>query len=188
MCNFIVNTVPADGLAPLGARPSAGTVMTKSRSHTYTGPALTDPTPQLLACHVADGIVCHFKVWSMYYVCHWFAACTVTFYVTWMGWAAATSSVSICTSQVIFLIISVSRINQSGLWSPYCTIIYCRADSRLAPRQWDTLLQSKAVSHWLGANLESALCCIISILFGDWLVCLTLVFLFQINRIWWGHC
>ena len=32
-----------------------------------------------------------------------------------------------------------------------------RADSRLAPSQWETALQSNAVSHWLGANLESAL-------------------------------
>ena len=32
-----------------------------------------------------------------------------------------------------------------------------RADSRLAPNQWETSLQSNAVSHWLGANLESAL-------------------------------
>ena len=32
-----------------------------------------------------------------------------------------------------------------------------RADSRLAPSEWGTLLQSSAVSHWLGANLESAL-------------------------------
>ena len=32
-----------------------------------------------------------------------------------------------------------------------------RADSRLAPSQWETSLQSNAVSHWLGANLESAL-------------------------------
>ena len=30
------------------------------------------------------------------------------------------------------------------------------ADSRLAPSQWETL-QSNTVSHWLGANLESAL-------------------------------
>ena len=35
----------------------------------------------------------------------------------------------------------------------------CRADSRLAPSQWETSLQSNAVSHWLGANLESALKC-----------------------------
>ena len=32
-----------------------------------------------------------------------------------------------------------------------------RADSRLAPSQWEMALQSNAVSHWLGANLESAL-------------------------------
>ena len=31
-----------------------------------------------------------------------------------------------------------------------------RADSRFAPSQWETSLQSNAVSHWLGANLESA--------------------------------
>ena len=34
---------------------------------------------------------------------------------------------------------------------------YIRADSRFAPSQWETSLQSNAVSHWLGANLESAL-------------------------------
>ena len=33
-----------------------------------------------------------------------------------------------------------------------------RADYRLAPSQWEAALQSNAVSHWLGANLESALC------------------------------
>ena len=32
----------------------------------------------------------------------------------------------------------------------------CRVDSRIAPSQWETSLQSNAVSHWLGANLESA--------------------------------
>ena len=32
-----------------------------------------------------------------------------------------------------------------------------RADCRLAPNQWETSLQSNAISHWLGANLESAL-------------------------------
>ena len=38
-------------------------------------------------------------------------------------------------------------------WAP------CRADSRLVPSQWETSLQSNAVSHWLGANLESVLPC-----------------------------
>ena len=32
-----------------------------------------------------------------------------------------------------------------------------RADSRLVPSQWETSLQSNAVSHWLDTNLESAL-------------------------------
>ena len=32
-----------------------------------------------------------------------------------------------------------------------------RADSRLVPSQWVTSLQSNAISHWLGTNLESAL-------------------------------
>ena len=36
-------------------------------------------------------------------------------------------------------------------WNKY------RADSRLAPSQWEMSLQSNAISHWLGANLESAL-------------------------------
>ena len=32
-----------------------------------------------------------------------------------------------------------------------------RAGSRFVPSQWDMSLRSNAVSHWLGANLESAL-------------------------------
>ena len=42
-----------------------------------------------------------------------------------------------------------------------CIKVVCnrkyRADSRLAPRQWETLLQSNTTSHWLGTNLESTL-------------------------------
>ena len=37
--------------------------------------------------------------------------------------------------------------------------VYCRADSRLAPSQWETSLQSNAVSHWLCTKLEPALHC-----------------------------
>ena len=39
----------------------------------------------------------------------------------------------------------------------FTTSVLFRTDSRLAPSQWETSLQSIAVSHWLGANLESAL-------------------------------
>ena len=35
--------------------------------------------------------------------------------------------------------------------------VHVRVDSRFAPNQWETSLQSNAVSHWLGANLESVL-------------------------------
>ena len=45
---------------------------------------------------------------------------------------------------------AVSFINPKLLNSNY------RADSRLAPSQWETSLQSSAVSHWLGSNLDSA--------------------------------
>ena len=31
------------------------------------------------------------------------------------------------------------------------------AESRFVPSQWEMLLQSKTISHWLGRNLESAL-------------------------------
>ena len=37
------------------------------------------------------------------------------------------------------------------------TMMIYRADSMLAPGQWETALQSNAVSHWLGANVESNL-------------------------------
>ena len=33
-----------------------------------------------------------------------------------------------------------------------------RADSRFVPDQWETALLCNGVSHWLGTNLESALC------------------------------
>ena len=36
-------------------------------------------------------------------------------------------------------------------------MIFLRSDSRFAPSQWETSLQSSTVSHWLGANLKSAL-------------------------------
>ena len=31
-----------------------------------------------------------------------------------------------------------------------------KIDTNLAPSQWETPLQSNAISYWLGANLESA--------------------------------
>ena len=40
-----------------------------------------------------------------------------------------------------------------------CPASMCnRADSRFAASQWEISLQSNTISHWLGANLQSALC------------------------------
>ena len=46
MCNVVVNTEPAGGLAPSDARPSAGTILTNVRSHIYTAPALPMTTSE----------------------------------------------------------------------------------------------------------------------------------------------
>ena len=46
----------------------------------------------------------------------------------------------------------VINLTHLSLWC------YIRPDSRLPPSQWKTSLQSNVVSHWLGTNLESALC------------------------------
>ena len=37
-----------------------------------------------------------------------------------------------------------------GCTSPW----YCKDDSTLAPNQWEVVLQSNAISHWLGATLH----------------------------------
>ena len=50
-----------------------------------------------------------------------------------------------------------SIVDESWDYSSVFNKVWNRADSRLAPSQWETSLQSNAVSHWLGANLESAL-------------------------------
>ena len=46
----------------------------------------------------------------------------------------------------------------TSLW--YVADAYYKADSRFAPKQWETALHCNDVSHWLGARLESALYCV----------------------------
>ena len=46
----------------------------------------------------------------------------------------------------------VKMIYEKMLW-----YMIQRADSTIVPSQWETSLQSNAVCHWLGTNLESAL-------------------------------
>ena len=52
----------------------------------------------------------------------------------------------------------MASLGHNEFWQPLRFEAY-KADSRLAPSQWETSLQSNAVSHWLGANLDSALAC-----------------------------
>ena len=51
----------------------------------------------------------------------------------------------------VFLFVNTRYDNQRDV-----TKTCLRADPRLAPSQWETSLQSNAVSHWLGAIIESA--------------------------------
>ena len=44
-----------------------------------------------------------------------------------------------------------------GIDSHLVSELLYRADSEFAPSQWEMSLQSNTISHWLGANLESAL-------------------------------
>ena len=46
---------------------------------------------------------------------------------------------------------------QGVTWCDCRPPVNTRADARFASSQWERALQSNAVSHWLGANLESAL-------------------------------
>ena len=55
---------------------------------------------------------------------------------------------------ILFRLLTVTLVGPSLLWS--------RDHSRVAPSQWETLLQNKALSHWLGTNLGSALWSIVS--------------------------
>ena len=49
------------------------------------------------------------------------------------------------------------RIDEWSFSNPHPRNV-SKADSRLAPSQWDMSLQNNGISHWLGANPESALC------------------------------
>ena len=57
------------------------------------------------------------------------------------------------------VVCKMSTISFTPQWvnEEHWAALHIRADFRLATSQWETTLQSNAVSHWLGANLESAL-------------------------------
>ena len=93
-------------------------------------------------------------------------------YDQWWGWWFETPScplwrhhngTAICASKVTR---SLDAWKNESLCEELCVgacdmqcaaRIVFRADSRFAPRQWETALLCNDVSHWLGASLKSAL-------------------------------
>ena len=65
-----------------------------------------------------------------------------------------------CSYDFKWIILESSKFHKNKFDEKHRTLL--RADSRLAPSQWETSLHSNAVSHWLGANLESALLLMVS--------------------------
>ena len=67
--------------------------------------------------------------------------------------------VRLCMSSSITYYHNYSNLTQLSLRAmvKVSPVFLIRVDSKLAPRQWETSLQSNAVSNWLGANQESPL-------------------------------
>ena len=75
-----------------------------------------------------------------------------------LGWTVLLSPASNTMFPVSKQKMQESLYSRSVHWSSGTLLVYHpRVASRLAPSQWETSLQSNAISHWLGANLESAL-------------------------------
>ena len=62
--------------------------------------------------------------------------------------------------RIIELYVYKMNLSSMVMWESKKYIRHCRPDSKLVSSQWETSLQSNAVSRWLGANLESTLYCI----------------------------
>ena len=81
-------------------------------------------------------------------------------------------------------------------WQGSCFSIWCYTGLILGlhPSQWETALRSNAVSHWLGANLESALINLViklckswslNIYVGTWLMVPFFFKILYIQNFWW---
>ena len=102
---------------------------------------------------------------------------TMAFFVNENSWLDSFQITDIHKSYTIYMI--------NIIWNCTClsmqwnisssSKVYTRADSRLAPSQWETSLQSDTVSHWLGANLESALHTMRSTKYQYWKVTLVML-------------
>ena len=88
-----------------------------------------------------------FSFWGNFH--HWFITVILTT-------SSAANDKKFCQNDDHFDSMYVSKR------SPWCeSRCISRADCRFAPSQWETSLQSNAISHWLGVNLQSALISIV---------------------------
>ena len=97
------------------------------------------------------------KIWT------WFILLHVVMVTRWFNVIHLPISLRV-TSLALWLSYDCSSVSEVTLndmgktdWYKTTTKRIIRADSRLAPSQRETLLQSNAISHWLGTNLESTL-------------------------------
>ena len=79
VCSIVVITVPADGLAPLGARPSPGTVMTKYESCIYWWLYILWHWSKMTFIPANLPLKLQLRLW--YLVSIWFCSKHVNFYI-----------------------------------------------------------------------------------------------------------
>ena len=72
-------------------------------------------------------------------------------------WVKVHKAIIKWTKNLFFMINYHAIHGNTTLNGEYVWYSIYRAESRLAPSQWETLLQSNALSHWLHINLESSL-------------------------------
>ena len=126
----MVIIVPADVLAPGGAKPSAGTMLTANVDIFHKFSAVYDI--KFIFINETE-ISFKMDIRSLKISGHF-----------WGYQCEAPTKMATC-----------------GRWH-FETYVFkqCRADSRFALSQWEMALLCNDVSHWLGANLESALQCL----------------------------
>ena len=90
-----------------------------------------------------------------YVIFHYNRPCYKEFPLNWYFFSISTCEGSI--NSILFKVWWCMLIGWLMGVKSNLTALQFRADSRLAPSQWETLLQCNTVSHWLGANLESTL-------------------------------
>ena len=110
----------------------------------YHGPVKEKNVRKLLIIGAVHGALCFSEV--MGFLCPGFMNALMN--QTWASFQRPLAT-ALATASVLFLFRGVFL--GCRLSTMHAQLSH-RADSRLAPRQWETSLQSNAVSHWLGAN------------------------------------